>query len=56
MKTKIIITINAEFGSENQVERAITTLNLQMKAWKQFYNMTHKKNKIEYTIEGTDNL
>ena len=54
MKRKLIITINAEFGSKFQYESAKNALVLMIEAWKSFYLSTHKKNKItsEYEDKG----
>ena len=46
---KIILTIEAEFGSEFQKDSALDALAAMTLAWTQFYQSSHKKNHIQIT-------
>ena len=51
MKKTISLEINASFGSKFQKETALDALALMLKAWTQFYELNHKKNKIEFKVK-----
>lgn len=46
----IKIDIQAQFGSDFQTEAALTTLETMIQGWAIHYRLSHKKNKIEFTI------
>jgi len=54
MNKKIILKIDATFGSRFQKETALDSLALILKAWTTFYQNNHKKNKIKYDLEFED--
>lgn len=53
-KSKITITINANYGSEFQEENFLNVLNLTLFAITQAQKERHKQNKFTYSIEGKD--
>ena len=44
---KKIVTVSGKFGSPFQKESAINSLMGMIRAWKDFYSSTHKKNDIK---------
>jgi len=50
MKKKIVLKIDANFGSEFQKDSAMDALACLFKAWTMFYERSHKKNKIKWEL------
>lgn len=46
---KITYVVEAKFGSEFQKKSAIGAMEAIWKGWLEFYNYSHKKNKIKVT-------
>lgn len=51
---KIIIKINAVFGSEFQKASAFEALVSMLRAWASFYEISHKNNIIKFKIVEED--
>lgn len=47
---KIVITINAKFGSEFQESTAIGALRIIIDTWSAYWGTNHKKTKLETDI------
>lgn len=50
MKKKIILGIDANFGSSFQKESALDALALMLRMWNDFYKSTHKLNRFKYSL------